>query len=138
MRALSRVLTEILFIVIAFSAAVAVYSTYRNYTTVNSAVNRLACSDAVLISAAKQVYITVKNIGTSNLNVTISSISESGIGKNLTLHQIEYAEVVPGKEQSIKASVDGLSVGSAYSITVVGKVGETVVTYQVIESTAMP
>ena len=138
LRALSRVLTEIMFIITALSAAIGVFATYNNYTADNNQIHKLACTDVVIVSAAKQVYVTVKNIGTSRLNTTISSITESEGGKNLLLYQIEYAIIEPGIQQLLKAKVDNVTEGARYIVIIVGKIKEDIVTYQIIETTAMP
>ncbi|MGQ9781043.1 MAG: hypothetical protein ACUVQ8_02145 [Nitrososphaeria archaeon] len=137
-KALSRILTEIIFMVVGISAVIGSFSIYNGYMQDGSQVCRLACTDTVAVAGLGQVYATVKNIGTADTNVTINGILESGTGISVAIISATSSRLEPGKEQTITAKVDGIKAGVKYSIMVVGRSGKKISTYLIVETIAAP
>lgn len=137
-KALSRILTEIVLMMVGVSAAVGAYSLYNGYIQDSSQVCRLACTDIVAVAGAGQVYVTVKNIGTADTDAAVYEILEVGTGITLAINCIDFLRLEPGRERTLVARVDGLKAGVKYSVTVVGRSGQTIATYVVVETVAAP
>ena len=108
---LSRVLTEIIFLLLATTTAVGAFTIYNSYSSNMSGTTKIVIEQAEIIASQGKAYVTIKNVGTigvNNLDITVASTSQQ-ISKTLP----------PGGEATfIVEGISQLSPGQQYTIIV--------------------
>jgi len=137
-KALSRVLTEIIFIILGLTAAVGAYSVYNSSILSSSRVTKIVCTDAILVAGAEEVQVMVKNLGNVAVNVSVDGVSEYGRGGNLTLSGNGGVLLEPGAEKVVSAKCGGLVAGARYRVFVAARDRDMLVGYEIVEAVALP
>jgi len=107
-RGLSRVLSEIIFLLLALTTAIGAFSLYNSYSANMTGTTKVIIEQADIIASQNKSYILVKNVGTTNIgsiNITIAD-------------QINNTKVnlSPGKEQTLIVPITGATAGQQYTI----------------------
>ncbi|MEM3403340.1 MAG: hypothetical protein QXJ17_02130 [Nitrososphaeria archaeon] len=107
-KGLSRVLTEMIFLLLASTTAIGAFSLYNNYSLNMSGTTKIIIEQADIIATQNKAYIIVKNVGTTNvanMSVTIDSSST-----NLDI------QLSPGKETVLTINTQSVVAGKQYTI----------------------
>ncbi|MGB9623035.1 MAG: hypothetical protein ACPL07_04230, partial [Candidatus Bathyarchaeia archaeon] len=80
-KGLSRVLTEMIFLLLASTTAIGAFSLYNNYSSNMSGTTKIIIEQADIIATQNKAYIIVKNVGTTN--VANMSVTVDGNSTNL-------------------------------------------------------
>lgn len=137
-RALSRVLTEVIFLILGLTTAVGVYSMYNNAILSPSQVAKIVCTDTIITAGSQEVNVMVKNIGNVAVKVYVEAVSEYGSGKNLSKVEGNGILVEPGMEKVITTKCSGLIAGLRYNVFVTARVDNEIVGYVIAEAIALP
>jgi archaellum component FlaG (FlaF/FlaG flagellin family) len=137
-KALSRVLTEIIFILLGLTTAVGAYSAYNSSILSSGSVTKIVCTDTIIVAGAHEVQVVVKNLGNVAVKVSVDGVSEYGKGGNLTISDNSSVILEPGAEKMVSAKCDGLVAGLRYRIFVAARVDENIVGYEIVEAVALP
>ena len=107
-RGLSRVLTEMIFLLLASTTAIGAFSLYNSYSSNMTGTTKVVIEQADIIASQNKTYIIVKNVGTTNvgqINVTIGTQINS---TTITLP--------PGRENSLAFNTKSIIAGQQYTI----------------------
>ncbi|MGQ9781042.1 MAG: hypothetical protein ACUVQ8_02140 [Nitrososphaeria archaeon] len=107
-RGLSRVLTEIIFILLASTTAIGAFSIYNSYSSNMTGTTKVIIEQADIITSQNKAYVLVKNVGTINIGNIIVTIA--GYSNSSTVN------LPPGKEQTLIFSTSGLIAGQQYTV----------------------
>ncbi|MEM4522001.1 MAG: hypothetical protein QW738_02090 [Nitrososphaeria archaeon] len=136
--ALSRVLTEILFLILGLTTAVGAYSMYSSSILSTSQVVKIVCTDTAIAAGAQEVNVMVKNIGNVAVEVSIEAVSEYGRSENLSITKGKSILLEPGMEKVIKVKCSSLIAGLRYNIFVTARIDDELVGYAIAEGIALP
>ncbi|MEM3573295.1 MAG: hypothetical protein QXJ62_03580 [Nitrososphaeria archaeon] len=137
-KALSRVLTEIIFLILGLSTAVGAYSMYGNSILSTSQVAKIVCTDTIIVAGTKDVNVMVKNIGNVAVEVSIEAVSEYGRSENLSITKGNGMLLEPGMEKVITVKCSNLVAGLRYNIFVTARIDDEIVGYVIAEGIALP
>lgn len=137
-KALSRVLTEIIFLILGLSTAVGAYSMYGNSILSTSQVAKIVCTDTIIVAGTKDVNVMVKNIGNVAVEVSIEAVSEYGRSENLSITKGNSMLLEPGMEKVITVKCSNLVAGLRYNIFVTARIDDEIVGYVIAEGIALP
>lgn len=137
-KAISRVLTEIIFLILGLTTAVGAYSIYSNSILSTSQVAKIVCTDTIIAAGSQEVNVMVKNIGNVAVEVSIEAVSEYGRSQNLSITKENGILLEPGIEKVITAKCSGLIAGLRYNIFVTARIDDEIVGYVIAEGIALP
>jgi len=109
-KALSRVLTEIIFLLLATTTAIGAFTIYNGYSSNMTGTTKIAVEQADIIASQNKTYITVRNIGTTN----IQAINVTVPGNETTFKE----SLAPGVERTFSIKTENVTVGKEYTIVV--------------------
>jgi hypothetical protein len=121
-RGLSRVLVEIIFLLLASTTAIGAFSLYNSYSSNITGTTKVIIEQADIITSQNKTYVLVKNVGTTNIGKV--NVAVIGSSSNMTVN------LPPGKEQTLTISTPGLTAGQLYTVmlTVLDSEGKGVYT----------
>ncbi|MCX8188194.1 MAG: hypothetical protein N3F64_00610 [Nitrososphaeria archaeon] len=137
-KALSRVLTEIIFLILGLTTAVGAYSLYNSSILSTSQVAKIVCTDTIIAAGSQEVNVIVKNIGNIAVEVSVEAVSEYGRSENLSITKGNRILLEPGMEKMITTKCSGLIAGLRYNVFVTARVNDEIVGYVIAESIALP
>ncbi|MEM3573294.1 MAG: hypothetical protein QXJ62_03575 [Nitrososphaeria archaeon] len=107
-RGLSRVLTEIIFLLLAATTAIGAYTIYNGYSSNMSGTTKIVIEQVDIISSQNKTYVTIRNVGTIN----IQSINITMVGKDVNFK----GNLPPGEVRTFTVEKINTVVGQQYTI----------------------
>ncbi|MBC7091674.1 MAG: hypothetical protein H5T50_07190 [Nitrososphaeria archaeon] len=107
-KGLSRVLTEIIFLLLATTTAIGAFTIYNGYSSNMSGTTKIVIEQVDIISSQNKTYVTIRNIGTTN--VQYISITIAGKEHNYT------PNLPPGDIRTFTIDKINLIAGQQYTI----------------------
>ncbi len=105
---MSRVLVEIIFLLLASTTAIGAFSLYNSYSSNIAGTTKVIIEQADIITSQSKTYVLVKNVGTTNIgNMSVTIASATNNSK---------VNLPPGKEQTLTISTPGLTAGQQYTV----------------------
>jgi len=107
---LSRVLTEIIFLLLATTTAVGAFTIYNGYSSNMGGTTKIAVEQVDIIASQNKTYLTVRNIGTTNIQAI-----------NVTIAGNEYhseENLAPGVERTFTFETKNVIAGQQYTVVV--------------------
>jgi hypothetical protein len=107
-RGLSRVLTELIFLLLVSTAAIGAFSLYNSYSYNMTGTTKVIIEQADIIASQNKTYIVVKNVGTTNVGQINATI---GTQVNSTVISLP-----PGRESTLIYNMERVVAGRQYTI----------------------
>ncbi|MGB9727623.1 MAG: hypothetical protein ACPLZF_04365 [Nitrososphaeria archaeon] len=107
-KGLSRVLTEIIFLLLATTTAIGAFTIYNGYSSSMSGTTKVVIEQVDMISSQNKTYVTIRNVGTTSvqyINITL-------IGKDYNFK----ANFSPGDVRTFIIDKINLIAGQQYTI----------------------
>ncbi|MGB9727624.1 MAG: hypothetical protein ACPLZF_04370 [Nitrososphaeria archaeon] len=137
-KALSRVLTEIIFLILGLTTAVGAYSMYNTSILSTSHVAKIVCTDVLITAGTQEVNVMVKNVGNVAVEVSVEAVSEYGRSENLSMIKDNRVFLEPGMEKVVSVKCEGLMAGLRYNIFITARMDNEIVGYVITEGVALP
>ncbi|MCX8188193.1 MAG: hypothetical protein N3F64_00605 [Nitrososphaeria archaeon] len=110
-RGLSRVLTEIIFLMLATTTALGAYTIYNGYSSSVSGTTKIAIEQVDIIASQNKAYATIKNLGTTviqAINITVSGAEQ----------KFSDISIAPGGVKTFELNLDNIVSGKQYTVVV--------------------
>lgn len=137
-KALSRVLTEIIFLILGLTTAVGAYSLYNSSILSTSQVAKIVCTDTIIVAGSQEVNVMIKNMGNVAVEVSVEAVNERGRSERLNITNGDVILLEPGMERTVSVKCEGLVAGLRYNVFVTAKVDGEIVCYDIAEGVALP
>ncbi len=114
-KGLSRVLTEIIFLLLATTTAIGAYTIYNDYSSNMSGTAKIVIEQVDIIASQNKAYVTIKNVGTTVIQkIKIAIAEKEGDFTNIL--------ITPGHVRTLTIDLTGTTIDPGKQYTIVAKV----------------
>ncbi|MEM4522000.1 MAG: hypothetical protein QW738_02085 [Nitrososphaeria archaeon] len=110
-KGLSRVLTEIIFLLLATTTAIGAYTLYNGYSSNMSGTTKITVEQVDIIASQNKAYVTIKNVGTTviqAISITILDVEK----------EFPDITVPPGAGKTFELSLNNIVAGKQYTVVI--------------------
>ncbi|MEM1985412.1 MAG: hypothetical protein QXG36_04930 [Nitrososphaeria archaeon] len=110
-KGLSRVLTEIIFLLLATTTAIGAYTLYNGYSSNMSGTTKITVEQVDIIASQNKAYVTIKNVGTTVIQAISITILDA---------EKEFPDTTlpPGAGKTFELSLNNIVAGKQYTVVI--------------------